>query len=83
MKMYITIKIFYQGYSSRILQQASLPVNVYRFKSDPHQEAAYVAYEWFKEINRNMPFRAEIEKIIYNADGDITELVKHLDNSPK
>lgn len=79
--MVITIKIIYRGYTSKILQQAEFRVNMRRFKDDPDQEAARVAFEWLKQIQREMNVR-EIIEVVYNDKHDITKFVKALDKAP-
>ena len=81
--MNINIQIFYTSdLDSKIKQSASFPVNTYQFKRDPHKEAARVTFEWWKLIKKNMSYRVILEKVIYNGEHDITELVKQLDNAP-
>lgn len=81
--MNITIQIFYTSdYDSKLMQKASFPVNTYHFKQKPDQEAARVAFEWWKLIKHDLSYRVKIEKVIYNGENDITELIKQLDNAP-
>lgn len=71
--MNVTIQISYISNESQVMQRGSFPLK--------RREPERVAYEWFNQIRREMPFGAEIEKVI--ADGeDITELVKELDKAP-
>lgn len=58
------------------MQGASFPINTYKFKRDPHKEAARVTFEWWKLIKHNMSYRVIVEAVIYNGEHDITDLVK-------
>lgn len=68
-------------YSCKILQRGEFSVNAQRFNMDPDREASRVAME-FLELIRRESHVSEIEKVIFNGDHDITELVKQLDNAP-
>jgi len=71
--MNITIQISYISNDNKVMQRGSFPLR--------RRKPEVVAYDWFKEIRREMPFGAELEKVI--ADGeDITELVKELEKAP-
>lgn len=81
--MNINITIHYRSTSdSRLLQSGYFPVNSLEFKKDPNKEAARVAYEWWKLIKRDMSFQVIIDKVTYNEEHNITELVKQLDDAP-
>lgn len=81
--MKVTIKIIYTSDgTTKIMQRASFPVNTKYFKDDPDQEAARVAFDWWKHIKRNMFHRVLINEIFYNENHDITKLVKELDKTP-
>jgi hypothetical protein len=42
-----------------------------------------VAYEWIRKIKMDTGFRKTvIEKVVYNGDNDITDLVKAIDERP-
>jgi hypothetical protein len=79
-KMHITIRIIYKGYSSRLMQRASFPVNAFEFEINPDKEAARVANEWIKQIRREIHVE-EILEVIYDDNKDITELVKALEKA--
>jgi hypothetical protein len=79
-KMNITIRIIYQGYAAKLMQRGDFIVNVKRFEKYPDHEAAYIAYDWLKEI-RKQGLVKEIIEVIYNDSLDITDLVKKLDNA--
>ncbi|MEH7308690.1 hypothetical protein [Neobacillus drentensis] len=38
-----------------------------------------IALQWWKQIKKEMSYRAELEKVIVDGDKDITELVKELE----
>jgi gamma-glutamyl-gamma-aminobutyrate hydrolase PuuD len=77
--MDITIKIIYQGYAAKLMQRGDFTVNRKRYEKYPDHEAAYIAYDWLKEIRKKGHVK-EIIEVIYNDDQDITVLVKKLDN---
>lgn len=65
-KMNVSIRIDYKS-NSKVSQSAYLPLRGRR--------AEQVALRWWKEIKREMSYRAELE--IVTADGkDITQLVR-------
>ncbi|WHY75695.1 hypothetical protein QNH20_16365 [Neobacillus sp. WH10] len=39
----------------------------------------YVALQFWKQINKELSYRAELEKVIVEGDQDITQLVKELE----
>lgn len=81
--MKINIRFDYTSdIGSKMMKQASFQVNEYKFKLEPDQEAARVAFEWWKQIKHEMSYRAILESIIYNGDNDITKLVQQLDDAP-
>lgn len=73
--MHITIKILYKGYSSRLMQRGSFPINQFEFEINPDKEAARVANEWIKQIRREVHIN-EILEVIYDDNKDITDLCK-------
>lgn len=81
--MNINIQIHYiSTYDSKMSQRGSFPVNVYQFRQNPNLEAARVAFTWWKLIKKDMSYKVAIERVTYNAENDITELVKRLDKAP-
>jgi hypothetical protein len=73
----VNIQIHYVA-ASRILQRGSFPLRGRK----PEQ----VAYEFWKQIQKEMSYRAVLEEVIADGDQDITELVreierKHLDGN--
>jgi hypothetical protein len=79
--MNITIRIIYQGYTSRIMRRGSFPVDPFEFEVNPNQEAVRVAMEFLKMIRKEGHIE-EILEVVYNGDKDITELVIKLDKAP-
>jgi hypothetical protein len=69
----VTIEIRYISNGTKVMQRASFPV-----KRRKHEE---IAFEWFKQIRREMPWGAELVKVLCNEE-DLTELVKELDKAP-
>lgn len=81
--MNIIIRIDYTSdLGSKMMKQASFPVNSYKYKQNDNNEAARVAFNWWKVIKHEMSYRAILEKVTYNGDNDITELVKQIDDAP-
>lgn len=79
--MNIHIEIHYTSdLDSKIIQSASFPVNTYQFKREPYKEAARVTFEWWKLIRKNLSYRVKLQEVIYNAEHDITDQVKKLDD---
>lgn len=76
--MNIIIRIIYQGSAAKLMQRGSFPVNTKRFKENADQEAARVAFEWLKQIKREMHVNGIVE-VVYDGEKNITELVKKLD----
>jgi hypothetical protein len=72
-QMNVTIEIHYITNGNKVMQRGSFPLR----RKKPEE----VAFEWFRQIRREMPFGAELEKIIVDGE-DVTELVKELDNAP-
>jgi hypothetical protein len=71
--MNVTIEVHYITNDNKVMQRGSFPLR----RKKPEE----VAYEWFRQIRREMPFGAELEKVIVDGE-DLTELVKELDNAP-
>ncbi|MDQ0975895.1 glycerol-3-phosphate dehydrogenase [Neobacillus niacini] len=70
--MTVLIVIHYISNDNKVMQRGSFPL---RGKSKEQ-----VAYEWLRQIKREMPYYEEVEKIL--ADGeDITDLIKKLENT--
>ena len=69
--MSVVIEIHYIS-DSRALQIGTFPLRGRK----PEQ----IALEFWKQIQKNMSHRAEIEKIIVDGDQDITQLVKDLES---
>lgn len=70
--MNVLIRISYISNENEVLQSGSFPLQGKRSEE--------VAYNWWKQIRREMPYWPMLEKVI--ADGeDITELVRGLDEA--
>jgi hypothetical protein len=65
-----------------------LVVNGTRTALSGHFQARYtndipnMAYEWIRKVRRETGYPAVIEKVFYNGDKDITDVVKQLDEAP-
>lgn len=70
--MNVTIEIHYIG-DSKLLQKGFFPL---KGKKD-----IQVALDFWKQIQKEMSYRAKLESVIVNGDKDITELVKELEES--
>lgn len=66
----VNITIHYVG-SSRVLQRGSFPLG----RRSPEQ----IAYEFWKQIQKEMSYRVVLEQVIANGDQDITELVREVE----
>ncbi len=54
------------------------------FKKDPDFAVAVVAYEWIQQMKRETGQRETIiEKVTWNEDNDITEVVKEIQPVPQ
>ncbi|MFF2287311.1 hypothetical protein [Peribacillus butanolivorans] len=76
--MNINIKVHLHSKETNFLQSGSFPVANSEYKKDPDWAAAIAAFEWIQQIHNDhgssKDFR--IDKVVYNGDIDITELVK-------
>jgi hypothetical protein len=68
--MTITIEIHYKA-ASRIMQRASFSVK--------GRKPEYIALQFWKQIQKDMSYRAILEQVFVNGDNDITQLVKDLE----
>lgn len=65
--MNVAIQIYFTSNENEVLRRNSVPA---RGKSKEQ-----LAFEWWRQIKREMPYGAELQKVI--ADGeDITEIIK-------
>jgi hypothetical protein len=69
--MNIVIRIDYKASGNKAYQGGSFPLRGRK----PEQ----VALDWWKQIKREMSYRAELEKVTANGE-DITELVQDLED---
>ncbi|MGV3464748.1 MAG: hypothetical protein ACO1OT_05585 [Heyndrickxia sp.] len=80
--MQIHIDIHVRESGGGILLFANPHVKMKYFKVDPDREAAKWAYARIYEASLEMGGRyLEIEKVIYNGDHNITELVKEMEEN--
>jgi hypothetical protein len=71
--MNVLIVIHYISNDNKVMQRGSFPLK--------RRTKEQVAYEWLRQIKRQMPYYEELEKV--TADGeDITEKVKKLEKTP-
>lgn len=71
--MSVLIVIHYISADNKVMQRGTFPL-----KGKTKEQ---VAYEWLKQIKRQMPYYEELEKV--TADGeDITEKVKEMEKFP-
>jgi hypothetical protein len=68
-RMNVSIRIDFIG-ESRVSQSASIPLR--------GRKRERVALEWWKELKKEMSYRAILQKVIANGE-DITTLVKELE----
>lgn len=71
--MNIVIEIHFISAESKVLQSGSFLLK----RRKPEE----VAYEFWKQIKRRMPYGGEIQKVLANGE-DITELVIELEKAP-
>ncbi|WP_176541448.1 hypothetical protein [Bacillus sp. AFS076308] len=72
--MNVTIEIHYLA-ASRAMRRGSFPLR--------GKKVEYVALQFWKEIQREMSYRAKLEQVIVNGDKDITELVLELEKQER
>lgn len=76
--MQIVIELHYYC-GSPSLRRGEFYVNTRAYRENHHLEAARIALDFFKQIRRESLTEVKLEKIIYNSEYDITELVKDLE----
>ncbi|MFJ7471098.1 hypothetical protein ACIQWI_21385 [Peribacillus frigoritolerans] len=76
--MNINIKVYLHSKGTTFLQSGSFPALPSVFKKEPDWAAAIAAYEWIQQIKSSYAASEDfrIDKVVYNEDIDITELVK-------
>lgn len=70
----IVIQIFYTVYDNKIMRKGEFRVNSRLYQQYPDLEAAKVANKWFRDIQKEHGFAAEIIKVVYEGK-DITHLI--------
>jgi glycerol-3-phosphate dehydrogenase len=69
----LIIQMFYFSNGDSILQRGEFQLR--------GRKTEQVAYDWLKQIKREMPYYEGIEKVICDGE-NITDLVKKLDEAP-
>ncbi|MDQ0857683.1 hypothetical protein [Bacillus sp. V2I10] len=75
--MQIVIDLHYFVNGMKTLQCGYFMVNGKKFKYNPEEESARVAFEWFQKVKRDFIYDVDLYKVLYNQI-DITEKVKTL-----
>jgi hypothetical protein len=71
--MNVLIVVHFISSENKIMQRGSFPLK--------GKAKEVVAFEWWNQIRREMPYGGELEKV--TADGeDITEKVKEMEKAP-
>lgn len=77
MKINLNIQLNIEGTKS--IRGGSFPVNTQEFKDNPDFTVAVIAYQFIQDCKKETGFRdTVIEKVIYDGDKDITEIVKEI-----
>jgi hypothetical protein len=71
--MSVLIVVHFISSDNKIMQRGSFPL-----KGKAKEQ---VAFEWWKQIKREMPYGGELEKITVDGE-DITEKVKEMEKAP-
>ncbi|RFU61214.1 hypothetical protein [Peribacillus glennii] len=82
MNVHLFISIFSYRSGGSFSQKGSFSVRVSDFKKNPDKSAALPAYAWLKK-ERYLTNEYEIQKVVYDGENDITELVKKIRIVPK
>lgn len=78
MKVLIETHLIVEG--SRSIRRASFHVNDREFKNDANFAVACVAYDWIKKQWKEYGCRDMIiEKVTWNEENDITEIVQEIE----
>lgn len=67
--MTVLVELWYISNDNRVFRRGS-----FSDKKKPEE----VAFEWWKQVRREMPFGGDLEKVTANGE-DITEIVKKMD----
>ncbi|WP_026693889.1 hypothetical protein [Peribacillus kribbensis] len=78
--MTINIEVTLRVNGSISLQRGPFPIHKRKFNENPDKEAALAAFTWIKLLRRKSGYfyDAELVKVIYDGENDITELVRKL-----
>lgn len=73
--MYITLRVYFEHLGGKLMKKGNFPVNINNFRVDEMKEVARVARKFIHQIVMEIGPIA-IEKVIYNEEHDITDLIK-------
>jgi hypothetical protein len=68
--MNVTIDIHFSATGGKVLKSGSFPLR--------GRKPEYIAYQFWKQIQKEQPFEVQLESVIANGDQDITNLVLDL-----
>jgi hypothetical protein len=68
--MNVTIDIHFFATGGKVLKSGSFPLR--------GRKPEYIAYQFWKQIQKEQPFEVQLESVIANGDQDITNLVLDL-----
>jgi len=74
--MTITIAIHYVINGNKNMQQGTFKTDYRAYQEDANKEAARIAKDFTNRIRKQFNVAITIEKVIYNDEHDITDLVK-------
>jgi hypothetical protein len=69
--MNVTIDIHFSATGGKVLKSGSFPLR--------GRKPEYIAYLFWKQIQKEQPFKVQLESVIANGDQDITHLVLELE----
>ncbi|CRK83005.1 hypothetical protein [Neobacillus massiliamazoniensis] len=67
----ISFEIHYKAYNRTTQRSSFLLIG---------RKTEQVAFEWWKQIRKEMSFHTELDKVIVNGDQDVTDIVKELES---
>lgn len=74
--MYISIAVYFKHYEGKLLKAGNFPVDLKRFRENQLKEVMRVANNFIQQISSEMSGKITVEKVIYDGDKDITDLIK-------
>jgi hypothetical protein len=69
--MNVVIEIHYLSSGGKAQKSGSFPLR--------GRKPEYIAYQFWKQTQKEQPFEVQLESVIANGDQDITDLVKELE----